>query len=92
MYWIRDYPLEIALSNEKTESILYVLMCALELFGCVPLELWWDNPATVATFTLKGRDRRLHPHYAALASHYRFAPMFCMPARGQEKCDEKDAV
>ena len=24
-------------------------------------------------------------HYAALASHYRFAPMFCMPAGGQEK-------
>lgn len=86
------YPLAIALPNEKTESILYGLVCALEFFGCVPLELWWDNPATVATLILKGRDRRLNPHYAALASHYRFAPMFCMPARGQEKSDAERTV
>ena len=69
------YPLAIALPNEKTESILYGLVCALGFFGCVPLELWWDNPTTVASLILKGRDRRLNPHYAALASHYRFAPV-----------------
>ena len=41
---------------------------------------------------LKGRDRRLNPHYAALASHYRFSPMFCMRARGQEKSDAERTV
>lgn len=86
------YPVAIALPNEKTESILYGLVCAFEFFGCVPLELWWDNPATVATSIQKGRDRRLNPHYAALASHYRFAPMFCMPRKGQEKSDAERTV
>jgi hypothetical protein len=32
-----------------------------------------------------GRERALHPRYAALASHYTFAPKFCRPARGNEK-------
>lgn len=85
-------PFAIALPNEKVESILHGMVCALEFFGCVPLEVWWDNPTTVATLILKGRDRRVNPNYAALASHYRFAPMFCMPAKGQEKSDVERTV
>ena len=85
-------PFAIALASEKVESILHGMVCALEFFGCVPLEVWWDNPKTVAAMILKGRDRRLNPHYAALASHYRFAPMFCMPAKGQEKSDVERTV
>jgi len=34
---------------------------------------------------LPGRDRRPNERYAALASHYTFEPLFCMPARGNEK-------
>ena len=68
------------------------VVCALEFFGCVPPELWWDNPTTVAPAILRGRDRRLNPYYAALARHYRFAPLFCMPARGQEKSDVERTV
>ena len=86
------YPFVIALPNERTESILHGTVCAFEFFGCVPAELWWDNPTTVATAILRGRDRQLNSNYAALASHYRFAPMFCMPARGQEKSDVERTV
>jgi hypothetical protein len=57
-----------------------------------PDEVWWDNPKTVATLILQGRERRLHPRYAALASHYVFDPKFCMPARGQEKSDAEATV
>jgi hypothetical protein len=39
----------------------------------------------VAVQVLKGRERRLNPRYKALASHYNFEPLFCMPARGNEK-------
>lgn len=85
-------PFAVALPNEKTESILHGMVLAMEFFGCVPLEVWWDNPTTVAALLLKGRDRRLNPHYAALASHYRFAPMFCLPAKGQEKGDVERTV
>ena len=57
-----------------------------------PKEVWWDNPKTVATLILQGRERQLHPRYAALASHYVFDPRFCMPARGNEKPDAEGTV
>jgi transposase len=87
-----QYPFAIALPDETTGSILHGLVCALEFFNCVPAELWWDNPTTVAKAILRGRDRQLNSYYAALASHYRFAPLFCMPARGQEKSDVERTV
>ena len=75
----------IALPTERTEAILHGLVEAFTSFGCVPKELWWDNPTTVAVEVLKGRERRLNERYKALASHYNFEPLFCMPARGNEK-------
>jgi len=64
----------------------------LGFFDRVPLEVWRDNPKTVAAPILKGRDRKLNPHYGALASHYRFAPMFRMPEKGQGKSDVERGV
>lgn len=85
-------PFAIALPDETTGSILHALVCAVEFFGCVPAELWWDNPTTVAKSILRGRDRTLNPHYGALASHYRFAPLFCLVKKGQEKSDVERTV
>jgi transposase len=78
-------PFAVALPTERTEAVLHGLVEAFAFFGCVPRELWWDNPRTVAVQLFRGRDRTLQPRYAALASHYTFAPKFCMPARGNEK-------
>jgi transposase len=86
------YPFLIALPNERWESILLGMVCAFEFFGVVPRELWWDNPRTVAQRVLRGRDRQINPHYLQLASHYCFAPKFCMPAKGQEKSDVERSV
>lgn len=86
------YPFAIALPNERWESILHGMICAFEFFGAVPRELWWDNPKTVAQLVLRGRERQANPHYLELASHYCFAPKFCMPARGQEKSDVERTV
>lgn len=84
--WAWSYcPSAIALPTERTEAILHGLVSAFEFFGCVPRELWWDNPTTVAAAILTGRQRTLNPRYAALASHYNFEPLFCLPARGNEK-------
>jgi transposase len=85
-------PFVLALPFERTEAILEGMVRAFEFFGCIPKEVWWDNPKTVATLILQGRERRLHPRYAALASHYRFDPLFCMPARGNEKPDAEGTV
>lgn len=78
-------PFAIALPSERTEAILHGLVEAFAFFECVPVELWWDNPKTVAIHLFRGRDRVLHPRYAALASHYPFTPKFCLPATATEK-------
>ncbi len=78
-------PFALALPTERTEAVLHGLVEAFAFFGCVPHELWWDNPTTVAITILRGRERQLQPRYAALASHYTFAPKFCLPAKGNEK-------
>ena len=85
-------PFVLALPFERTEAILAGMVAAFEFFGCIPKEVWWDNPKTVATLILQGRQRQLHPRYAALASHYAFDPLFCMPARGNEKPDAESTV
>lgn len=78
-------PFAIAMPTERAEAVLHGLCEAFDFFGAVPKELWWDNPTTVAIHVHRGRDRTLHPRYAALASHYLFAPKFCLPATPQEK-------
>jgi transposase len=87
-----NYPFVLALPFERTEAILAGMVAALEFFGCVPKEVWWDNPRTVATLIFPGRNRQIHPRYAALANHYAFDPLFCMPARGNEKPDAESTV
>jgi transposase len=87
-----NYPFVVALPFERTEAILEGMVTAFDFFGCLPKEVWWDNPKTVATLILLGRERRLHPRYAALASHYVFNPLFCMPARGNEKPDAENTM
>lgn len=84
--------LAIGLPNERTESILEGMIQAFEFFGCVAKEIWWDNPKTVATTILKGRERVLHDRYKALASHYLFEPLFCMPRSGNEKSYVENSV
>ena len=78
-------PFAIALPTQRTEAILEGMSQAFEFFGCVPKEVWWDNPRTVADAVLKGRERKINSRYAALASHFAFEPLFCLPASGNEK-------
>jgi len=78
-------PFALALPTERTEAILHGMVEAFAFFGGVPREVWWDNPTTVATHMGRGRERTIHPRYAALASHYTFAPKFCLPATPREK-------
>ena len=80
------------LSSEKVEAILEGMVQAFEFFGSVSREVWWDNPKFVVLEILKGRQRKVHPRYQALASHYLFDPMFCMPAKGNEKSYVENSV
>jgi len=78
-------PFAIALPTERTEAILHGMTEGFAFFGCVPRQVWWDNPKTVAPQLLMGRSRQIHQRYQALASHYRFDPLFCLVRRPQEK-------
>ncbi len=78
--------------TERTEAVLAGMVEACSFFGCVAREVWWDNPTTIATAILKGRQRQLHERYAALASHYAFEPLCCMPRSGWEKPDVEHSV
>jgi transposase len=78
-------PFALALPNERTEAILHGLVEAFTFFGCVPREVWWDNPKTVAAHLFAGRQRQLNDRYQALASHYAFEPLFCRVRQPQEK-------
>jgi transposase len=80
-----NYGFALALPTERTEAILAGMVAAFTFFGCVPREVWWDNPKTVVRLIFKGRERRPNDYYQALASHYTFEALFCMPARGNEK-------
>jgi transposase len=80
-----NYGFALAVPTERTEAILAGMVAAFSFFGCVPREVWWDNPKTVVRLIFKGRQRQPNDYYQALASHYRFEACFCMPARGNEK-------
>lgn len=80
-----NYGFALALPSERTEAILAGMVAGFTFFGCVPREVWWDNPRTVVQLIFKGRDRRPNEYYQTLASHYTFEACFCMPGRGNEK-------
>jgi transposase len=86
------YPFVMALPTERTEAILAGMVAAFEFFACAAREVWWDNPRSVVSLISRGRDRQLHPRYAALASHYAFDPRFCLPAHAHEKPDAESTV
>ena len=86
------YRFAMSFPTERLECILTGLVHAFEFFGCIAKELWWDNPKTVVKEIFKGRKRKMHPRYAVLASHYMFEPLFCMPAKGNEKSHVENSV
>jgi len=87
-----NFAFAISLPTERMEAILAGMVEAFEFFGCVAREAWWDNPKTVAIGILRGRERLMNSRYAALASHYGFEPLFCMPAAATEKPDVEHKV
>ncbi|MBP3954786.1 DDE-type integrase/transposase/recombinase [Gemmata sp. G18] len=72
-------PFAIALPTERTEAVLHGLVEAFAFFGCVPRELWWDNPRTVAVRIHKGRERTPHPRYARSRATTRSRPGSACP-------------
>lgn len=78
-------PFAMALPTERTEAVLAGMVAAFEFFGCVPREVWWDNPKTIVQTILTGRQRLFTERWLALSSYYCCEPRACMPGKGNEK-------
>ena len=71
--------------NQTREALLEGLMQALEFFGGVFLNLWFDNLTPAVRKVLKGRDRQRQEAFANFEAHYGFKAQFCSPGKGNEK-------
>ncbi len=74
-----------AAPNQTREALLEGLMQALEFFGGVFLNLWFDNLTPAVRKVLKGRDRKRQKSFADFEAHYGFKAQFCSPGKGNEK-------
>jgi hypothetical protein len=70
-------PFAIALPTERTEAIPHRLAEAFTFFACVPRELWWDNPKTIAPQLFGGRQRRLNDRLWSVSTAPQLIP--CAP-------------
>ncbi len=71
--------------NQTREALLEGLMQALEFFGGVFRNLWFDNLTPAVRTVLKGRDRQRQEAFASFEAHYGFQAQFCSPGKGNEK-------
>ena len=78
-------PFALALPTERTEADPARPGRGVRLLRLRAARAVVGQPQTVAIHLFRGRERTLHPRYAALASHYTFTPKFCLPATGNEK-------
>jgi len=74
-----------AAPNLTREALLEGLMQALEFFGGVFRNLWFDNLTPAVRKVLKGRDRKRQEAFAQFEAHYGFKAQFCSPGKGNEK-------
>lgn len=70
--------------DARMPNFLHGHELAFETFGGVPRELLYDNLKS-AVLERVGDAIRFNAKFLQMASHYRFAPRICAPARGNEK-------
>ncbi len=70
----------------QTHEMLFdALTNAFRVLGGVPQRGIFDNMKTAVDRIGTGKARQVNARFAAMASHYLFAPEFCNPASGWEK-------
>ena len=70
----------------QTHEMLFdALTQAFRVLGGVPRRGIFDNMKTAVDRIGSGKARQVNARFAAMASHYLFAPEFCNPASGWEK-------
>lgn len=70
---------------ENQECFLEGLKTIFTMLGGVPGRIWFDNLSAAVIEVKKGGERKLTKGFMRFVSHYRFEPIFCNPASGNEK-------
>lgn len=78
-------PFAVAYPTEKLEAFLAGHVAALEFFGGVFSEIWYDNPKTAVVKILAGHERVEHEDFSRLRAHYLYQSSFCNPGEPHEK-------
>ncbi|WP_031306277.1 IS21 family transposase [Brevibacillus panacihumi] len=71
--------------KENTECFLEGLRQLFEMSGGVPNRIWFDNLSAAVVSVGTDGNRKLTDEFQRFALHYRFQPVFCNPAQGNEK-------
>ncbi|MFI8716261.1 IS21 family transposase, partial [Brevibacillus brevis] len=71
--------------KENTECFLEGLRRLFEMSGGVPNRIWFDNLSAAVVSVGTDGKRKLTDEFQRFALHYRFQPVFCNPAQGNEK-------
>ena len=81
-----NYAFALAMPTERTEAILAGMVAALRVLRLrAPRGLVGQPQDRGQRRSSRAASAGPTSYYAALASHYAFEPLFCMPARGNEK-------
>lgn len=78
--------------SENQECLLEGLKRVFEHIGGVPLVLRMDNMTTAVAHIGQGAQRELAEGFSRFMLHYRFQPVFCNPASGNEKGNVENKV
>ena len=70
---------------ENQECFLEGLKAILDDVGAIPRRIWFDNLSAAVVSIEKDGSRRLTDSFSRFSAHYRFEPVFCNAARGNEK-------
>ena len=70
---------------ENQECFLEGLKTLFQKIGGVPSRIWFDNLSAAVVEIKKDGERQLTEAFLRFVAHYRFEPVFCNPASGNEK-------
>lgn len=76
--------------HQKQEALFEGHVRAFEFFGGVPKRIAYDNPKTIVTGVLKGRNRVENETFKTFRSTHLFESFFCLP--GEQGAHEKGGV
>jgi len=89
-YSLKSYV--VAFPGETKECLLEGLRRIFERLGGVPRHLWFDNLSAAVKEVLKANRRIETEDFLGFRSYYLFEPVFCQPAKGNEKGHAENLV